>query len=90
MRAALYVRVSAASRFRQGDALTFDQNPEVQEQPLRDLIRQGGWQLHQVYSDRASGAKERRPGMDALMDDARRGLFGKPEIAFGNAPYKNL
>jgi len=28
-----------------------------------------------VYSDRASGAKERRPGLDALMADARRGAF---------------
>jgi DNA invertase Pin-like site-specific DNA recombinase len=29
----------------------------------------------QVYADRASGAKERRPGLDALMADARRGRF---------------
>ena len=36
---------------------------------------QRGWQLHHVYADRASGAKERRPGLDALMADARRGLF---------------
>ena len=45
----------------------------MQEQPLRDLIAQRGWLLYKVYSDRASGAKERRPGLDALMADARRG-----------------
>ena len=38
-------------------------------------MSQRGWQLAKVYSDRASGAKERRPGLDALMADARRGLF---------------
>jgi len=75
MRAAIYVRVSTSHRSQHGDATTFDQNPAVQEQPLRDLVAQRGWQLHQVYSDRSSGAKERRPGLDALMADARRGLF---------------
>jgi DNA invertase Pin-like site-specific DNA recombinase len=28
-----------------------------------------------MYADRASGAKERRPGLDALMADARQGRF---------------
>ncbi|MBZ5634583.1 MAG: recombinase family protein [Acidobacteriia bacterium] len=74
-RVAIYVRVSTASKTKQGDAVTFVQNLEVQEQPLRDLITQRGWSLHQVYSDRASGARERRPGLDALMKDARRGQF---------------
>ena len=74
-RAAAYVPVSAANKSRQGDVVTFDQNPEVQEQPLRDLIAHRGWVLHGVYSDRASGAKERRPGLDELMRDARRGEF---------------
>jgi len=31
--------------------------------------------LHRIYADRASGAKESRPGLDQLMADARRGLF---------------
>src|SRR5690242_2690521 len=74
-RAAFYVRVSTASKSRQGDTTSFDQNPEVQEQPLRELISQRGWQLHRVFSDRASGTKERRPGLDALMAAARRGEF---------------
>lgn len=75
MRAALYIRVSTASKSRQGESAAFDQNPAVQEQPLRDLVSQRGWTVAKVYADRASGAKERRPGLDALMADARRGLF---------------
>ena len=74
-RAAVYVRVSTANKSRQGGAVTFDQNPEVQEQPLRDLATQRGWVVHHVYSDRASGAADRRPGLDALLRDARRGEF---------------
>jgi len=72
--AAIYVRVSIAAKSKQGDAVNFVQNLEVQEQPLRDLIMQRGWQFHQIYADRASGAKEKRPGLNALMADARRGL----------------
>ena len=74
-RVAVYVRVSTASKSKQGDAVSFIQNLEVQEQPLRDLITQRGWRLFRVYSDRVSGAKERRPGLDALLKDARRGEF---------------
>jgi DNA invertase Pin-like site-specific DNA recombinase len=71
-RAAAYIRVSTSSRSRRGDEVSFDQNPEVQEEPLRALITQRGWSTHRVYSDRASGAKESRPGLDELMADARR------------------
>jgi DNA invertase Pin-like site-specific DNA recombinase len=74
-RAAIYVRVSTASKVRQGDSVAFDQNPEGRERPIRELISQRGWRLHRVDSDRASGAKERRPGLDQLMADARRGAF---------------
>ena len=74
-RAAIYVRVSTATKFRQGDTVGYDQNPAVKEQPLRDLVAQRDWMLYKVYSGRSSGATERRPGVDALMADARRGAF---------------
>lgn len=74
-RVAVYVRVSTASKSRQGDRQTFDQDPAVQEGPLLQLIAQRGWQLHRIYSDRMSGSKEKRPGLDELMADARRGMF---------------
>ena len=73
--AALFVRVSTANKSRQGDALAYDQNPEVQEKPLRDLVTRRAWVVHRVYPDRASGVADSRPGLDALMRDAGRGEF---------------
>ena len=75
IRAGAYLRVSTASKTKRGETSAFDQDPAVQERPLRDLVAQRGWTLYRLYSDRASGAKERRPGLDALMADARRGLL---------------
>jgi DNA invertase Pin-like site-specific DNA recombinase len=53
----------------------FEQNPEVQEIPLRQMAEQRGWSVVCVYSDRMSGASESRPGLTALMQDARRSAF---------------
>jgi DNA invertase Pin-like site-specific DNA recombinase len=75
LRACAYLRVSTASKTTRANGSTFDQDPAVQERPLRDLIAQRGWTLCRVYADRASGLKERRPGLDALLADARRGAF---------------
>ncbi len=74
-RAVAYLRFSTASKTRRAGILAFDQDPAVQEQPLRELIASRGWVLRRVYSDRASRAKEGRPGLEALMADARRGRF---------------
>jgi DNA invertase Pin-like site-specific DNA recombinase len=74
-RVAFYTRVSTSSKSKEADTVSFVQNPEVQEQPLRDMITQRRWNLYRGYSDRASGAKEKRTGLDALMAGARRGLF---------------
>jgi DNA invertase Pin-like site-specific DNA recombinase len=63
-RAALYLRVS-----------TLDQHPETQLYDLRQMANQRGWQIVEEYTDRVSGAKARRPGLDQLMTDARRGRF---------------
>lgn len=52
------------------------QNPEAQIEPLVSLLASRGWELHRVYSDRMSAAKESRPGLHALIEDARRGMFG--------------
>jgi DNA invertase Pin-like site-specific DNA recombinase len=74
-RAAIYVRVSTTAKTRPGAEAAYEQNPEVQEVPLRQLAEQRGWTVSRVYSDRMSGAKESRPGLDALMRDAQRGAF---------------
>jgi DNA invertase Pin-like site-specific DNA recombinase len=76
-KAAIYVRVSTAIKAAKAgaDSSVFEQNPEVQELPLRQLAEQRGWNVVRVYSDRASGAKENRAGLRELMKDARRGAF---------------
>jgi DNA invertase Pin-like site-specific DNA recombinase len=63
-RAALYMRVS-----------TVDQHPETQLHDLRQMAAQRGYEIVQEYTDRISGAKARRPGLDQMMADARRGRF---------------
>jgi DNA invertase Pin-like site-specific DNA recombinase len=63
-RAALYLRVS-----------TVDQHPETQGYDLRQMAAQRGYEIVQEYTDRLSGAKARRPGLDDMMRDARRGRF---------------
>ena len=63
-RAVLYMRVS-----------TVDQHPETQLLDLRQMAAQRGYEIVQEYTDRISGAKARRPGLDELMRDAKRGRF---------------
>src|SRR5436190_4915815 len=75
MRAALYTRVSTVARSRRGNELTFDQRPEVQEEPLRKLAERRGWIITRVYTDRISGSADVRPGLTELLADARRGFF---------------
>jgi len=63
-RAALYLRVS-----------TVDQHPETQLHDLRHLAQQRSFQIVHEYTDKVSGIKAKRPGLDQLLADARRGQF---------------
>src|SRR3954453_14508968 len=63
-RCALYLRVS-----------TLDQHPETQLYDLRGLAAQRGFEIVNEYTDRISGAKAKRPGLDQLLADANRGKF---------------
>jgi DNA invertase Pin-like site-specific DNA recombinase len=54
---------------------TLDQHPETQLYDLRQLASQRGLQIVEEYTDTISGAKAKRPGLDAMMRDARRGRF---------------
>src|ERR1019366_2098079 len=64
-KAAIYVRVS-----------TPDQHVESQSYDLRELAAQRGYEIVHEYEDRGiSGTKARRPGLDAMMADARRRKF---------------
>ncbi len=64
-KAAIYARVS-----------TPDQHVETQLYDLRKLAAQRGFEVSREYCDRGiSGSKARRPGLDAMIADARRGEF---------------
>src|SRR5580658_10422897 len=63
-RAAIYLRVS-----------TLDQHAETQVHDLRQLTGQRGLEIVETYTDHISGTRARRPGLDKLMSDARRGRF---------------
>jgi DNA invertase Pin-like site-specific DNA recombinase len=63
-RAALYMRVSS-----------LDQHPETQLLDLRQMAAQRGYEIVNEFTDRISSAKARRPGLDELLRDARRGRF---------------
>jgi DNA invertase Pin-like site-specific DNA recombinase len=64
MRAAIYARVS-----------TVDQEPENQLQELRRYVQARGWTAAEYVDRGVSGAKDRRPALDALVTDARRRRF---------------
>jgi DNA invertase Pin-like site-specific DNA recombinase len=42
---------------------------------LHEMARQRGYRIVEEYTDMISGAKARRPGLDAMMLDARRDQF---------------
>lgn len=63
-RAVLYLRVS-----------TVDQHPETQLYDLQQMARQRGFEIVGEYTDRISGTRARRPGLDQMLADARRGRF---------------
>jgi len=68
---AIYVRVS-----------TPDQHVESQLYDLRELAAQRGFDVVHEYEDRGvCGKKARRPGLDALMADARRKKFSVVLVA---------
>lgn len=70
-KAALYGRVS-----------TPDQHLENQLLDLRKMAAQRGFDIVREYTDRGvSGSKAKRPGLDAMMADGRRGEFSVVLVA---------
>jgi len=70
-RAALYARIS-----------TPDQHLETQLYDLRKLAAQRGFEVVREFCDRGiSGSKAKRPGLDAMLADARRGEFSVVLVA---------
>lgn len=70
-KAAIYARVS-----------TPDQHLENQILDLRKLAAQRGFEVVREYTDRGiSGSKAKRPGLDSMLADARRGEFSVVLVA---------
>lgn len=77
---AIYVRVSTA-----------DQHVETQLYDLRELAKHRGLYIVKEYEDRGvSGSKARRPGLDALMVDARRKRFDVVLVAAFDRVARNV
>ena len=66
-RAAIYARVSKGSN---------GQSPEMQLRELREYCERRGWQIAGEYIDVGiSGAKDKRPQLDRMMEDAHKCRF---------------
>lgn len=63
LRVGIYSRVSTADK---------KQDPEVQLTPLREFCKARDWSIVEEYVDKVSGAKDRRPALDRLMNDAKK------------------
>src|ERR1039458_3296677 len=62
-RAAIYARVSTHN----------GQNPEMQQEEVREFCRRRGWQVVAEFVDEGiSGSKEHRPALDGLLSDCRK------------------
>jgi DNA invertase Pin-like site-specific DNA recombinase len=66
VRAAIYARVSTSNG---------SQTCENQLLELRRYCEARGWTVHAEYTDEMSGVKDRRPGLDRLLPEARRARF---------------
>jgi DNA invertase Pin-like site-specific DNA recombinase len=64
MKVAIYCRVS-----------TEEQNPELQEQDLKNFCLNRNYEVYKVYTDIISGTKDSRPLLNDLMIDAYDNKF---------------
>lgn len=65
IRVARYIRVSRS-----------DQSPNLQHDETLAVIQARGWELVDTYLDHGiSGSKDRRPELDRMLADARKGKF---------------
>jgi DNA invertase Pin-like site-specific DNA recombinase len=79
-RVALYCRVS-----------TSDQTAENQLRALREHAARAGWVILAEFTDNAvNGTREKRPGLDALMAEARRRRFDLIAVAALDRLGRNL
>lgn len=71
MKVALYARVSLEN----GIMGRKFQDTENQLVPLREMAKAKGYEVHQEYVDKESGANPHRPGFRNMLTDAHQGKF---------------
>jgi DNA invertase Pin-like site-specific DNA recombinase len=53
-------------------ASTAEQHPEYQTRELIEYVKRRNWRIYRIYTDKGvSGALEKRPALDALLNDCR-------------------
>lgn len=65
-----YVRVSTAEQKK-------EHTDELQRQIIRDYCKKNGLKLAKIFSDVISGAKSKRPGLDALFSELEKNIAEK-------------
>jgi len=66
MKVAIYTRISTYDKW---------QNIDTQLLPLREYVERRWWLVYKEYTDTISWAKEKRPWLDKLMQDAHKRRF---------------
>ena len=69
---------------------TGDQHLETQLYDLREMAKQRGLEIVREYSDVIPGSKQKRPGLDQLMADARRHRFDVVLVAAFDRIARNV
>jgi len=71
MRFGLYARVSTNKK-NEDNGRDKGQDPELQLKPLREYAQARGWNTKEYVDIGISGAKDSRPQLDLLLEDARK------------------
>lgn len=75
-----YLRVSRA-----------EQREDLQDDETKAMIEKRGWSLGATYVDHGvSGSKDRRPGLDAMLADAKRGKWSAIVVWRSDRLFRSL
>jgi DNA invertase Pin-like site-specific DNA recombinase len=68
-----------------------EQNVHLQEDETAEMIKRRGWTLVGTYKDEGiSGTRERRPDLDRLLADARKGKFDAVVVWKADRLFRSL
>ncbi|QOY37958.1 recombinase family protein [Anaerobacillus isosaccharinicus] len=68
MRCAIYARVSTVLEIQ---STSIDNQIDI----FRNYAAQQNWEIVNIYTDKQSGTKENRPGLKALIEDGKAGMY---------------